>query len=232
MTDSLNKMNVRRLVGWVAIVGALLGWINIGFYAAAVGGDFTVYYQPAVFLSLPASAHSYFHTSMVLDTLGFYLPFLVVGGYLWSVLRVEHGPLIDIAALCIVTYVLLGIAGASLMFAAVQPLASLHAAGDAAVKAGSEAAWLALAHGSQQGLWLMEGPVMGFWGLVMGKAMRASGMPYGRLLMVVGALYASVFVVGVLNLWAVAELIQFVFLILLPMWAVLTGVSLLRQPAN
>ena len=73
---------------------------------------------------------------------------------------------------------------------------------------------------------------MGFWGLVMGKAMRASGMPYGRLLMVVGALYASVFVVGVLNLWAVAELIQFVFLILLPMWAVLTGVSLLRQPAN
>ncbi len=78
----------------------------------------------------------------------------------------------------------------------------------------------------------MEGPVMGFWALVMGKAMRASGMPYGRLLMANGACYAAAFVAGVLRWWAVVELIQMVFLILLPLWALLWGIALLRQRAT
>ncbi len=100
----------RRLVGWVAIVGGLLGWATIGFWLAAVGGDLTVVYQPQIFLSLPSPAHGYFHAAMVLDTLGFYLPFLLIGGYLWSHLRADRSALIDIAALCIVTYVVMGIA--------------------------------------------------------------------------------------------------------------------------
>jgi len=229
MTNSISTDNGRRLVGWVAIIGAVLAWTNIGLYMAAFGGDLTLVYQPALFLSLPAPAHSFFHASMVLDSLGFYLAFLVIGGYLWSLLRAEHGALIDMAALCIVTYVVMGIAGTSLQFASVSPLAAMHAAGDPAVKAASEAAWLAIASGAQQGMWLMEGPVMGFWGLVMGRAMRASGMPYGRLLMVVGVCYAAVFIIGILNFWAVAELFQMVFLILLPLWALLTGIALLRQ---
>ncbi len=232
MTNSLSVDNGRRLAGWTAIAAAVLGVLTVILFAGSMGGDLSLVYQPAVFLGLPASAHSMFHAAMVADSLGFYLAFLLIGGYLWSVLRVEHGALIDMAALCIVTYALLGVAGASVLFASVAPMAAMHAAGDLAVKAATEASWLAIATSTQQGLWLMEGPVMGFWGLVMGKAMRASGMPYGRLLMVVGALYASVFVVGVLQLWAVAELIQTLFLILLPLWALLTGIALLRQPAN
>ncbi len=232
MTNSMSTDNGRRLVGWVAIIGAVLAWTNIGLYMAAFAGDLTLVYQPALFLSLPAPAHSFFHASMVLDSLGFYLAFLVIGGYLWSLLRAEHGALIDMAALCIVTYVVMGIAGASLLFSTVSPLAAMHAAGDPMVKAASEAAWLAIAAGAQQGMWLMEGPVMGFWGMVMGRAMRASGMPYGRLLMVVGACYAAVFIIGILNFWAVAELFQMVFLVLLPLWALLTGMALLRQGAR
>jgi len=232
MSNALNVDNGRRLAGWTAIAAAVLGLLTVILFACSMGGDLSVVYQPAVFLSLPASAHSMFHAAMVADSQGFYLAFLLIGGYLWSVLRAEHGALIDMAALCIVTYALLGVAGASVLFASVAPLAAMHAAGDLAVKAATEASWLAIATATQQGLWLMEGPVMGFWGLVMGKAMSASGMPYGRLLMVVGALYASVFVVGVLQLWAVAEVIQTAFLVLLPLWALLTGIALLRQPAN
>ncbi len=229
MTITLSSGNGHRLVGWVAIVGALLAWTNIGLYVAAVGGDFAVVFQPEVFLGLPAQAHGFFHAAMVLDTLGFYLPFLLIGGYLWSVLRAEHGALIDIATLCIVVYVAMGIAGASILFAALSPLAAMHASGDPTVRAASEAAWLAIASSAQQGLWLMEGPVMGFWGLVMGRAMRTSGLPYGRLLMVNGACYAAVFLAGALQLWAVTELIQMVFLILLPLWALLMGLALLRR---
>lgn len=230
MTMNTSKsFDVARMVGWVAIVGALLGWINIGLFVGATGGDLGMVFKPEVFLAQPASSHSLLHWAMVLDTLGFYLPFLIVGGYLWSRLRDDHGPLIDMAALCIVTYVLLGIVGASLLFSTIQPLAAMHAAGDAVAKAASEGAWLAVSYGAQHGFWLMEGPVMGFWGIVMGRAMNASGLPYGRLLMVVGVLYASVFVAGVLGILPLVELIQAVFLVLLPLWAILTGVHLLRQ---
>jgi hypothetical protein len=232
MTNMPSIETARRLAGWVAIIGALLAWSEIGVYMLALGSDLALVYKPAAFLSLPTSAHTYFHASLVLDTLGFYLPFLVIGGYLWSVMRVEHGALIDMAALCIVTYAVMGIAGDALLFATVSPLAAMHAAGDPTVKAASEAAWLALATGAQQGLWIMEGPVMGFWALVMGSAMRRSGMPYGRLLMVVGICYAAIFVLGVLGLWTVAEQFQLVFLLLLPLWALLTGISLLRQRAS
>ncbi len=232
MTRMQSSDTSRRLAGWVAIIGALLAWSEIGVYMAAVNGDLAAVYEPAVFLSLPAHAHDYFHASLVLDTLGFYLPFLVIGGYLWSVMREEHGALMDMAALCIVTYAVMGIAGDALLFASVSPLAAMHAAGDAAVKAGTEATWLALASGAQQGLWIMEGPVMGFWGLVMGSAMRRAGRPYGLLLMAVGVCYASIFVLGVLGIWAVAQQFQLVFLILLPLWALLTGISLLRQRAS
>jgi hypothetical protein len=226
---SLFAANGRRLVAWVAIIGALLGWINVGLYVAATGGDFSIVFKPAIFLALPLTSRSYFYAAMVLDTLGFYLPFLVVGGYLWSLLRDKHGAVIDIAALCIVTYVVMGIAGASILFAALPPLATMHATGDALAKAASEGAWLAVASAAQHGLWVMEGPVMGFWALVMGRAMRVSGMPYGRLLMAVGVCYASGFVAGVLGLTELGELIEMVFIVMLPLWALLSGIALLRQ---
>ncbi|MDB6145611.1 MAG: hypothetical protein JWP80_4655 [Pseudomonas sp.] len=228
---SLFAANGRRLVGWVAIIGALVGWINVGLYVAATGGDFSVVFKPEVFLALPSQAHNYLHSAMVLDTLGFYLPFLIVGGYLSALLRNEHGAVIDMATLCIVTYVVMGIAGASILFATVSPLAVMHAAGNAQSKAASEAAWLVVVNAAQHGLWVMEGPVMGFWGLIIGSAMRASGMPYGRLLMAVGVCYASGFVAGVLGLSQLGEVIQMVFIVLLPLWAFLTGVALLRQRA-
>ncbi|TPG76410.1 hypothetical protein EAH78_18820 [Pseudomonas arsenicoxydans] len=225
----LHAADGRRLVGWVAIIGALLGWINVGLYIAATGGDFSVVFKPEVFLALPSQAHNYFHSAMVLDTLGFYLPFLIVGGYLGALLRNEHGTVIDMATLCIVIYVVMGIAGASILFATVSPLAAMHSAGDPLSKAASEAAWLVVANATQHGLWVMEGPVMAFWGLTIGSAMRASQMPYGRLLMAVGVCYAGGFVAGVLGLSQLAEVIQMVFIVLLPLWALLTGVALLRQ---
>ncbi|MDT4860474.1 hypothetical protein FQZ97_950410 [compost metagenome] len=229
MTHSLFAADGRRFTAWVAILGTVLGWTNVGLYVAATGGDLTVTMRPEVFLALPVAAHTLFYSAMVLDTLGYYLAYLAIGGYLWSRLRSEHGAVMDMAVLCVVVYVILGVAGASIQFAAIGPLAAVHAAGDAAAKAASESAWLAIAQSAQNGLWLMEGPVMGFWGLVVGYAMRASGMAYGRLLMAAGAAYAGVFIAGVLGLAELATLVQLIAIFLLPLWALLSGIHMLRQ---
>jgi hypothetical protein len=229
MMHSLFAADGRRFVAWVAIIGTLLGWTNVGLYVAATGGDLAITMRPETFLALPTAAHRLFYSAMVLDTLGYYLAYLAIGGYLWSRLRPVFGAVMDMAALCLVVYVLLGVAGASIQFAAIGPLAAVHATGDAVVKAASESAWLAIAQSAQNGLWLMEGPVMGFWGLVVGYAMRTCEMAYGRLLMVAGAAYVGVFITGVLGLVELAALVQLIAIFLLPLWAILSGIHMLRQ---
>jgi hypothetical protein len=228
-TSPLFAANGRRFVAWVAIASALLGWINVSLFVAATGGDFALVFKPAVFLTLSPIAQGCFHWSMVLDTLSFYLPFLVVGGYLWSELRDKHGAAIDMAALCIVVYVVLGVAGAAIQFSALPALTAMHADGDAMAKSASEAAWLGIAIFTERGLWLMEGPVMGFWAIVMGRAMRASGLPFGRLLVTVGLCYCVAFVAGVLGADEIGDIIEMIFIVLLPLWALLSGVAMLRQ---
>ena len=57
MTNIHSTETPRRLAGWVAIIGALLAWSEIGVYMVALGGDLAAVYKPAVFLRLPAPAH-------------------------------------------------------------------------------------------------------------------------------------------------------------------------------
>lgn len=228
MQSSPHSPDGRRFTGCVAIAAAVLAWACAGFYVAATNGDFAMVQRPAEFLALPAKVLGYFHLAMLLDCLGFYLPFLIIGAYFWSQLRAEHGVKMDMTLLCIVIYVILGLAGAALQMAAVGPLAQVHATGDAVNQAASENAWLALTHGAQ-GLWLFQGPVMGLWGWLVGSALHRSGRPYGRLLMAVGLCYAGAFVAGVLGLTAVFEVVQSGFIVLLPLWSLLTGIHLLRS---
>lgn len=217
----------RRLTAWTAMLAGLLAWACAGFYAAATGGAFGMVQRPAEFLAQPTRAIDHFYFAMLLDCLGFYLPFLIIGAYFWARLRPQHGVPMDMALLCIATYAILGVAGAAIQLAALHPLVVAHALGDPASRAASENAWLALTHAAQ-GLWLLEGPVMGLWGWLVGAAMRRSGMPFGRLLTAVGLCYAAAFVSGVLGFSAAFELIQLLFILLLPLWSLLIGIHLWR----
>ena len=75
------------------------------------------------------------------------VPLLIIGGYFWASFRDRAGALGDMAVLAIVVYVILGVAGASLQLAVLNPLASLHAEGGDAAKAAAEAAWTSIATG-------------------------------------------------------------------------------------
>ncbi|WP_339675570.1 hypothetical protein [uncultured Zhongshania sp.] len=230
MQNTSNYSDGRQFTAWAAIIAAIQAWACAGFYAAATGGDFGMVLRPAEFLALPTTAIDQFWLAMILDCLGFYLPFLIIGAYFWARLRPDHGVPMDMALLCIVVYVILGTAGAGIQFSTLHPLVVAHAAGDSMSQAASEKAWLAISHAAQ-GLWKLEGPVMGLWGVVVGRAIHRSGMPFGRLLMFVGLCYATAFVTSVLGLTVVFELVQLIFILLLPLWALLTGIHLLRNPS-
>lgn len=45
-----------------------------------------------------------------------------------------------------------------------------YASGDPTALHAAGAAWVTVSHGSQHGLWIMEGPTLGFWAWVNGRA--------------------------------------------------------------
>jgi hypothetical protein len=116
-----------------------------------------------------------------------------------------------------------------MQIAALPPLAEAHAAGDALVRAATENAWLALVHAAQRGLWWLEGPLMLFWGIVIGRALLVSGARHARLLIACGVLYGVYFASSLTGPADAAEVVELAMLFLLPLWALLTGVDLLRQ---
>ena len=229
-TTPIYPNTYRKFVGWTALMVPLLGWANIVLFSLLQGGDLELIFRPADALALPASAQSMFLASMVLDSFGFYLAFLAIGGYLWNMLRPQFGAAIDMATLALLIYILLGITGAMIPAIVLPELSALHAQGDPVRQAAAEASWLTLIYACHHALWGLEGPVMAIWGWVIGRSLQRSGARFGGILMLAGILYALFFAGLVLSLTAVQELAILAAVIVLPIWALLFGIQLLRQP--
>lgn len=221
-----------RLTAWSAIAGALFAWLNVALSVSVTGQDTGMILHGASMLDLPAETREMFRWCMLADIFGFYLPVLVIGGYLWHAFRDEAGALGDIAVLALGFYVTVGIAGAAVQQAVLQPLAHLHAGGDDTVKAAAEAAWTTVAYAVQNGLWWSEGPVVLLWGLVIGRHLKRAGAGWFSLLLlkIVGWGFALFFILGFFpELGDITELVEVVFVLVFPLWMLLFGWQLLRR---
>lgn len=224
-----NHNEGRVLAGWCAIIGAVMGSICLLAYLAVTGFDLALMFDPAFALTLSATDAALFRLSMIADTFGFYLPVLALGTYLWRNLRSAGGLAIDIGILFLVISTLLGVAGAVLPIAVMAPLAELYATGNEAAMYAAGAAWVTAIQGSHHGLWIMEGPTLGFWALVNGRVLQRQGEKLGAPLMLLGLgymLYATLMFIGA------DQIAQLGLLIMLPMQVVLIamfGIGLLRR---
>lgn len=216
----------RRFAACAAILGALFIWAMLACYAIAVGGDFEVLAHPAMALAMTAAAQNWFVASMLAD-IGVYLSFLVVGGYFWSRRRGDRDVFIEIATLCITCFVVLGVAGASMQLAALPALAHAHATGDAMIRAASESTWLGVVAMAQGGLWWVEGPLMAFWCIVVGRAQLQTNAGLGGLLIVAGFFFGANFIFAIAGLANVAQAIELPLIGALSLWMLFTGVGLL-----
>jgi hypothetical protein len=215
---------------WVSIIGGAFAYLNVIFALLAFGGDQAGQLYGATMLALPHDTRDLFRWSMLCDVLGFYLPFLVIGGYVWHAFRDEGGPLVTAAVAGLVFYVTVGAAGAAMQLAALEPLAQLHAGGGDSVKAATEAVWTGLAHASQSGLWWLEGPVMLFVAFVIGNLLKRAGWGFPILLQISGVCFGLFFLFGLFSeLDGLGELAETVVVLLTPLWMILLGWQLLRR---
>ena len=167
---------------------------------------------------------------MLADALGFYLPFVAIGGYFVHAFREELGALGGMVTLAVGLYVMSGITGAVIQMAALHPLAHVYAGGDDAAKVAAAAIWSAIANATQNGLWWVEGPVVFFWTPIAARLLKKAGWGGTILLRIVGGFFGLFFVLGFfpsLNTLSIA--CETVVVLVLPLWMLLFGWQLLRR---
>ena len=232
MTDEVDKSDGRDLAAWTAIIAALMMLATLALNVVATGGDGNLIFDPERALALAPEKIAAYRMYLLTDTFGFYLPWIVIGGYLRRRLRDQGGVVIDIALLFIVVHAILGATGAAIPFATLAPLAEAHANGDAAIRSAAEIAWLGIVLGSASGIWVWEGPVMAFWGIATGLAMRAQGMKLGMLTIVIGVLYAGMFVFSCADFPDLMMVCVVLMGLASIVWAVGFGITLLREKSS
>ena len=226
----MSNASATRLTAWVALIGGLFAYLNVALALMVSGMDTDMVYHGPTMLALSAEARDLFRWSMLADILGFYLPFLLIGAYLWRAFSEKAGVLGDAAAFAIVVYVLVGIGGAAMQQAALDPLAHLHAGGDDSVRSATEAAWTAVANASERGLWWVEGPLILFWAFVVGHQLKAAGWGQSLLLRIVGCAYGLFFLFGFFSdLDAIAGVFEIAAVLLFPLWMLLFGFQLVTM---
>lgn len=229
---SQNSNKATGFTAWSAILGGLFAYTNVVLVLMVTGGDTEMILHGPTMLSLPTAARDLFRWGMFADILGFYLPVLIIAAYLWHNFRASAGVLGDMAVLAMVLYTVVGVGGAAMQLAVLHPLAQLHVGEDEAARAAAEAAWTAIAHASQKGLWWSEGPVVLFWGLIAGDQLKKAG--WGRapllLLKVTGWCFGLYFLFGMFpGLNALMRAMLIVVVLIFPLWMLLFGAQLLRR---
>ncbi|WP_296660131.1 hypothetical protein [Paraburkholderia sp.] len=222
--------NVVRFTAWSAIIGGILAYLTMGLLLSATGSDSGMIVNGAAMLALPADMRELYRWSMIADTFGFYLPFLVIGGYLLHAFREELGALGTMVAFAIVLYVMVGVTGALTQAGIIHPLADLSAGGDQATRVAAAAAWTAVSHAAQNGLWWIEGPLVLFFGFVIANVLKKNGWKGTLLLKLASGFYGLFFVSGFfLDLEEVSSTCEMVGVLVLPAWMLLFGWQLLRR---
>ena len=226
----MNSYNVARFTAWNAILGGLAACATLALSVVVTGGDIEMVPHGSAMLALPAEGRDLFRWWMLADVLGFYLPFVAIGGYFVHTFREELGALREMIAIAVAVYIVCGIAGAVLQLSTIHPLAHVYASGDEGAKVEAGAVWTAIANATQNGFWWVEGPLVFFWTSIAARLLKKAGWHGSFLLHIVGWGFGVFFVFGFFpSLAAVTDAGETVGVLALPLWMLTFGWQLLRR---
>ncbi|QBQ99337.1 hypothetical protein [Paraburkholderia pallida] len=219
-----------RFTALSAVIGGLLVYATFGLLTKVTGPDTEMVFRGSTMLALPAQTRDLFRWAMLTDVFGFYLPFVAIGGGLWYAFREKAGAFGHMAAMALVFYVTMGVGGAVVQLATIEPLSQLYIAGGLDEKAIASISWATVVHVAQRGLWWSEAPAFFFWAMMIGRLLKQDGWGGSTLLRVTGSLAGVYFVCGFFReLDAFTNGIEMAVVGLLPLWMILFGWQLLHR---
>jgi hypothetical protein len=226
MTDN----SFRRMAGFVAVVSLPFAVGNLLTIALAVHFNLNALSNPLLLIHTGAAGARWWHWSMILDSLGYYLMIVPLILLLRGSSRPDSRDWTDFFVLCLLAYCFIGAVGGAILATAVPPLITSYSAASPAHRAIVETVGTGYSNAVYRGLWnLLEEFLAGIGWIGIGLLTRAEDR---RLRTVTIALGAACFVDAVgtaLNIDAVAMVGLTLYLVLAPLWASWLGVRLLRD---
>jgi hypothetical protein len=228
--DAIPDRSFQTVAAIAAMTSLPLAAGNLGAMLLAAHFDLRAMSDPLLLLRTGAGAAEIWRWSMVLDLFGYYLLIvpLVVG--LRGYIRHKSPQWIDLCALCLLGYSLVGAMGAAVIATTTPRLIAEYSSASAGQRALLEAVSTAYADAIYRGLWnLLEELFAGVGWIVLGALMRGERFGLGIITIVLGASCLIDFLGTLLGVDALAFPGLALYLFLAPAWAFWTGTLLLRR---
>jgi hypothetical protein len=222
-----------RMAAIAAIASLPLAVGNLLAMLAAVHFNLNGMTNPLVLLHGGTAAAPWWRWSMILDILGYYLPIVPLILFLRSSLRHRSPNWIDLFALCLLAYCLIGAIGGAMLATALPTVIREYAS----VTSGSrqvslQSVFTGYTDGIYRGLWnLLEEFLAGVGWIGFGLLLRTERRRLGLVTIVLGVACLVDSFGTALNVDVIASTGLMVYLVLAPAWACWMGVGLLRAPS-
>jgi hypothetical protein len=219
-----------RMAAIAAIASLPLAVGNLLAMLATVHFNANGMTEPLVLLHAGSAAPSLWRWSMILDIFGYYLPIVPLILLLRSCLRHRSPNWIDLFALCLLAYCLIGAIGGAMLATALPTLIREYAgAANASHQVSLQTVFTGYTDGIYRGLWnLLEEFLAGVGWTGIGLVLWAERRRLGSATVVLGAACLVDSLGTALNSDVVASIGLTVYLILAPVWACWMGVGILR----
>lgn len=216
-----------------AIASAPLAVGNLFVMLAAVHFNLSGMTNPLVLLHAGAAAAPLWRWSMLLDIFGYYLPIVPLILVLHTSFRHRSPNWIDLFALCLLAYCLIGAIGGSMLATALPTLIREYGTASSSHQMSLQSVFTGYTDGIYRGLWnLLEEFLAGIGWIGFGLVLLAERRRLGVVTVVLGAACLVDSFGTALNIDAIASAGLTVYLVLAPTWACWMGIDLLRTPSR
>ena len=229
----INDRSFSRMAAIAAIASLPLAAGNLMAMLATVHFNVAGMTNPLVLLRAGTTAAPLWRWSMILDIVGYYLPIVPLILLLRGSLRHQSAYWIDLFALCLLAYCLIGAIGGAMLATALPTLIREYAnTANGSHQIGLQVVFTGYTDAIYRGLWnLLEELVAGIGWIGFGFVLRTEGRRLGTVTIVLGVSCLLDSLGTALNTDVLASIGLTVYLVLAPAWACWMGICLLRAPS-
>ena len=229
----IDDRSFSRMAAIAAIASLPLAFGNLLAMLATVHFNLDGMSNPLVLLHAGTAAAPMWRLSMILDIFGYYLPIVPLVLLLRSSLRRQGPNWIDLFALCLLAYCLIGAIGGAMLATALPTLIREYAsATGGSHQVSLQMVFTGYTDGIYRGLWnLLEEFLAGIGWIGFGLVLRTERHRLGLVTIVLGVACLVDSFGTALNVDVIASTGLTVYLVVAPLWACWMGIGLLRAPS-
>ena len=228
-----DHQSFQRFAALAAIISFPLALGSIVLSGMALDFNMEASTNPALLLSVGADGASLSRWGMILDMLGYYLPFLPVALFLQRWLGPRNPDWVRFYTICGLGYIFIGAIGAATLAAVQPPLINAYGQASLEQRVALETVYITMWNMVFGGLWNILGELLaGVWFLGIGLLLRDERRIFSIVSIILGASALLDSLGMILNIEVLALLGVAIYVLLAPFWALWLGIDLLRKPVQ